>query len=480
MENNKRSNNASLKHGSYSVMMIILLLAFLVAVNILVKRLPVEWVSYDMTDIKMYSIGDKTREIVEALDKDVTIYHIGTTGNYDQIISNMLPYYEELSTKLHVKNLDINRDFAFLQQYAIDTSIFAGTSVLVVSENRYKIITQDELYPLDQQKYMQTWDQSVSKLYDGEGAVTSGILYVTAQDLPKIYKVVGHEEVELGKTILAMIKKANYEISDINLTTGSIPDDCDILMLNSPQLDYTVIECDKVRDYMDRGGKLFFNCGYENYSTANFRNLLLYGGVELKNGVVYEQKERWADTSSPFLFFANASNVSLTKNLSRNLYVIVPTATGLFTSENLKTSITITPFLQSTEGGFLREINQDSEALKKTTMIAGDTAGPITIGLTASDKMTGMNMVVMGIPKIVEEGYLEIYKNTLNIDLYIASLNHLCSFDKGVSIPAKTTDFGSNLYLASNRNLSTILTVVVLPSIVLLIGFIVWYKRRNR
>ena len=142
MDKKNDLSKASLKHGSYSVLMVVLVLAFLVAVNILVNKLPVSWVSYDMSDVKLYSIGDKTRDVIKTLDEDVTIYLIGETGNYDHILSQMLDLYEEQSSKIHVKNLDMNREFAILKQYNLDQQTIENGSVLVVSAERQKFIPE--------------------------------------------------------------------------------------------------------------------------------------------------------------------------------------------------------------------------------------------------------------------------------------------------------------------------------------------------
>ena len=260
MDKKNDLSKASLKHGSYSVLMVVLVLAFLVAVNILVNKLPVSWVSYDMSDVKLYSIGDKTRDVIKTLDEDVTIYLIGETGNYDHILSQMLDLYEEQSSKIHVKNLDMNREFAILKQYNLDQQTIENGSVLVVSAERQKFIPESEIYELDYTQYYQSGYTDVLYNYDGEGEITSALIYVTTKEIPNICVVTGHNESELGSTITASIKKANYDIQTINLATGSIPQECDILFLNSPQTDYSADECNKIRDYVDMGGKLFVNC----------------------------------------------------------------------------------------------------------------------------------------------------------------------------------------------------------------------------
>lgn len=460
------------------MLMVILVLAFLVAVNILINKLPTGWVSYDISDVKLFSIGDKTREVAKSLDKDVTIYLIGETGNYDYIITQMLKLYEDQSSKIHVKNLDVNRNFATLREYGLEGETIDNGSILVVSDLRSKFIPESDIYELDVAKFAQSQYQTKYYNYDGEGEVTSALVYVTTSDIPKIYKVVGHNEDELGEIIMASIKKANYDIADINLMSDTIANDCDILLINSPQNDYTQMECDLIRDYVDHGGKIMISCAYENAEkTENFRNLLVYLGIELKTGVVCEQSDRTLSSESPYMYLANVStSSSLTKEMSQNSYVFVSVSTGLYTAETKKKSLTLSPFLQTTSGSFQCLDLAREKFVQKT----GDISGPITIGLTGEDSLSGMKMVVFGSNRLVDNALLEAYPNILNGDLYIAALNYLCSFDRSVSIPVKVTDFGKNLYMMSNRNMALVISAVILPITVLLIGFIVWYRRRNR
>jgi ABC-2 type transport system permease protein len=473
MEN---KNNASIKHGSYSMLMVVLVLAFLVAANILVQKLPTGMTAYDMSDIKLYSISDKTKEVVRSLDEDVTIYLIGETGEQDQIISQMLALYDDLSSKLHVKELDKNGGFATLKKYGLANETIDNGSILVTSEARMKYIPASDVYDLDYAKYFQSQTEIYN--YDGEGEVTSALLYVTAKDIPKICRVIGHEELALGDTIQSVIKKASYELTELNLATASIPEDCDILLINAPSRDYTVDEANKIRDYMDRGGKVFIDCAYENYETETFKSLLEYCGIELKKGVVFEQADHCQNPEAPFAYFANvSSSAAITKEMSQNTYAFVYLSTGLYTSEMKKNTLKLTPFLQTTSGAFQRVDYETNDKVSKTDT---DLSGPITIGLTGEDSASGMKMVVLGTPNLAAQNVLGAFPNSLNMDIYIASLNYLCAFDRGVSIPAKSTDFGQNIYMASTRNLALVLTVGVLPIVVLLIGFIVWYKRRNR
>ena len=64
------------KGGSYSMAVTAIVVAILVAVNVLVSVLPASATKYDITSQNLYSITSSTKVVVNALEKDVTIYWV--------------------------------------------------------------------------------------------------------------------------------------------------------------------------------------------------------------------------------------------------------------------------------------------------------------------------------------------------------------------------------------------------------------------
>ena len=90
-------NKIALKGGSYSLVLTGIVLAILIAVNILVSVLPSTWTQLDISSAKLYSITSNTKAVVNALEKDVTIYWVVQSDKEDDIIENLLAKYESLS-----------------------------------------------------------------------------------------------------------------------------------------------------------------------------------------------------------------------------------------------------------------------------------------------------------------------------------------------------------------------------------------------
>ncbi len=67
-------NRNALKGGSYSLILTAVVLAILIAVNILVSTMPANWTKLDMSSSQFYSITSNTKAVLNNLQKDVKIY----------------------------------------------------------------------------------------------------------------------------------------------------------------------------------------------------------------------------------------------------------------------------------------------------------------------------------------------------------------------------------------------------------------------
>ena len=60
------------KSGTYSVGMTVIIIAIIVAANMIFGQLPEKFRNIDVSSTKIYEISDKSREILKDLDKDIT------------------------------------------------------------------------------------------------------------------------------------------------------------------------------------------------------------------------------------------------------------------------------------------------------------------------------------------------------------------------------------------------------------------------
>ena len=237
-------NRNAFRGGSYALAISAVVLAILVVVNIFASALPPAATRYDISAAKLYSITSNTKVVVNALDQDVTIYWVVQSGEENQVIENLLSKYDSLSDHITVvkKNPDVYPTFA--EQYT-DESV-RNNSLIVECGERSRFIGYDDIFVQEPDIYSYSYSTS----FDGEGAITSAIDYVTTEELPKIYILEGHGEAELPVSFRDQIEKENMETESLSLlTVDAIPEDADCVMIYAPSSDISQEERDLLADY---------------------------------------------------------------------------------------------------------------------------------------------------------------------------------------------------------------------------------------
>lgn len=197
-------SSKNIRKGSYSLGISVVVLAIAVVFNLVVGKLPSQYRNVDLSQTKLSTIGDTTKELVSNLDQDVTIYQIAESGSENETIQKLLERYEGLSSHVKVETMDPVLHPNFVSEYTADD--LASNSLIVVGENRSKVIPYADMFEstINYQTY-----QYETTGFDGEGQVTSAISYVTTDSLPVMYTITGHEEATMTDDMKSAIEKEN-------------------------------------------------------------------------------------------------------------------------------------------------------------------------------------------------------------------------------------------------------------------------------
>ena len=198
-----------------------------VLVNLIAGKLPSQYLKYDASDQKLFTTGDQTAEIVKGLDEDITLYLIAQQGSEDATLQELLDRYAGLSSHIKVETKDPVLYPNFVSRYTSEN--LSENSVLVVGQNRSKAVDYYDIYQYSMD--YSTYSSSLSS-FDGEGQITSAIAYVTAEDMPVVYTLTGHDEAELSTTVTSSIEKENIELKSLSLLTEeAVPEDAKAVII---------------------------------------------------------------------------------------------------------------------------------------------------------------------------------------------------------------------------------------------------------
>lgn len=462
-----------LQMGAYSTIMAVAMVIMVVLLNLLVGKIPAKYTNFDVTSNQLYSLSEETQQLVGGLEETVNIYVLSGESSQDTVLQKTLEQYDSLSDKLKISYVDPVVNPKFHTQYT-DASVTMN-SLIVESSKRSKVVDYHILY--ESVFDYTTYTQSVTG-YDGEGQISSAISYVISDDMPKMYILEGHGELELESDFYTIIEKANLAYETINLLQyEAIPEDAECLLINAPTSDFSEDDTHKVLEYLKAGGNALIITAWTQEPMENFQKLLEYYGISLAEGLVLEGDIN-AYYQSPFYLLPTIEYDTVTDAVSDS-FVFVPYAQGLLLPETPAEGLELTTLLStSTEAYAKVDLTNSTDYTKQKA----DTVGPFVLGVKAikTEADTSSSALIYSSEGLFTVSADEIVSGA-NIKLFTSSLEALVeTLPAGVSIPVKS--YGMNYLTMSQSSLvftSSMITLVI-PLTFLISGFLVWFKRQKR
>ena len=466
-EGQAAKNRIALQGGSYSIIITAVVLAILIAVNVLVSALPTTLTKYDISSTKLYSITSNTKVVVNALEEDVTIYWIVQSGEEDAVIENLLNKYDSLSDHISVvkKNPDVYPTFA--EQYTDET--VQNNSLVVECGERSRFIGYDDIYVQEADMYSYSYNTS----FDGEGAITSAIDYVVTEDLPQLYVLEGHGEQELPSTFSDQIEKENIEVNTLSLlTVDEIPEEADCILIYAPSSDISTEEKGMLAEYTKNGGKLMVVAGpVEDGSLDNLYSLLSDYGVEPCEGIVVES-DREHYTLQPYVLLPDMNSDEITDSLiDEHYYAIMPISLGLDMSG---ANSSVTTLMTTSDTSFSKIAGYDLETYEKED---GDIDGPFAVAVSVDCDNEGQ--IVWFTSSAFLEDMYNTFSSGANSDLAMNALSSLIGEREAMAIRSKSLNYNYLNISSSTASLLKVLMIGVFPLAYLGIGIVVILRRRS-
>ena len=460
----------AMRGGAYSVVITAVVLAILVAVNVFFSALPASSTEYDISASKLYSVTSNTRSVVSALTEDVTIYWIVQAGEEDAVIEKLLDRYESLSDHITVekRNPDVYPTFA--EQYT-DGTVY-NNSLVVECGDRSRYISNTDIYLTDASLYSYSYSTS----FDGEGAITSAIDYVTNPDQPVVYALTGHGEEDLPATFADSLEKDNITVEELSLlNTDEIPEDAACLIVYAPQSDISEAERILLEDYVAGGGKLLVMAGpVEDADLTNFYALLEPYGITAAEGIVVEGDREHYAFSTPAILMPDLADSGITTPLAEEgYYVILPLAVGLEMGENT-TGATVTSLLTTSDAAFSKPDGYDMTSYEKED---GDLDGPFALAVDAAYS-NGGELIWVSSSAYLDDMY-NAYSSGANVNFTMNALSQLIGESEAMSIRAKSLNYNYLTISDSVSGLLQVLMIGVIPLAFLGAGITVVVRRRR-
>lgn len=472
----KNMNKKYLKNGSYSMLISAIFIVIVVVVNLIVGEIPSKYTKIDITDEKIYSIGDETKSFLKDLKDDVTIYQIAQSGSEDETVQNLLQKYADESKHIKVVSKDPVVNPQFTSQYTSEN--LSSNSLIVVCGDRSKVVDYNNLYESSIDYYSYSYQTTG---FDGEGQITSAIAYVTSEDMPVLYTLEGHGELEVDSSLQDDIEKANIEMKTLNLLTEEkIPEDAGCILINAPTSDLSENEKDAILEYLENGGKAMILSDYTEKSMDNFDEILANYGVSRTEGLIFEgDTSHYAMQTPYYLVPVIDSADAVSETASSGYYVLAPYAQGIKKSEDVRDTVTINSLLTTSDSAYAKS-DLSGDTFEKTE---DDEEGPFDIGVSITESVDDdqTTQIVYYTTSYLMDNQVNQMVSGGNKKLILESLSWMCSSDESsvISIPSKSLEVSYLTLTAYDVSFWQICTIGFIPGFFLVAGFVIWFKRRK-
>ncbi len=462
-------SSKKIKRGVFNSSFVVIGIAIAVVVNVFTYELPDSIKNVDVTNQKMYSLTDDTYMVLNSINEDVTIYVLDTKEDADETVTKTLDRYADGSSHINVEYVDPAVSPNFYSTYT-DTAPTDG-SLIVVCGDRFKVIDYNDIYEYETD--YTSYSYSITG-YDGEGQITSAVLYVTNEDMQTVYFVDGHGEASLSSSFTDALEKMNLSVDTITLLTeDSVPEDAAALIINAPTSDFSEDDAQKVIDYLAGGGKALITTSYAaEGDMTNFQSILAEYDIGVMQGMVMEE-----DTSHyyqyPLYLLPDVASSGVTSNV--NGYIFVPYAQALTNLEKDTENLTWTSLLTTSSSAYIKE---DIANIKSYEKEESDQSGTFTIAAQVTDSSTGAEVTVAASNMLFTDEADSVVSGQ-NLSLFKGIAGDYSASDVSVSIDVKEYSVD---YLTVNQAaviISEVLFVVILPIVLIALGIMIWYRRRK-
>lgn len=467
------ANGKVFRSGVYSTAILAAAIVLAVLLNLLVGALPKKYTEFDLSEAKMYTLGDSSKKLVQSLDQDVTVYYLCETGSEDAILTKLLDHYADESSHFRWEQKDPAIYPTFAAQYGA-SDVSTGSLIVVSGENNV-VLDAADLYEYDYSDYYTTGSANVT--FGGEKQITSAIYKLTAAEETHAYYTTNHGEQALTSSLTEALEAQNITAQPLDLLTSTIPDDCDLLIINDPTSDFAsdglVDEISQLQTYLENGGRVLLTTnGYDE--TPNLDAVMAQFGLAREAGLVVEGDSSHALYGYPYSLFPDYGTTDESTALdgvNRSTHVMLSVAQGITITE---TDGVTAESLLNTSGDAYSKLNFDTSST--TDKESGDTDGPFSLAVWARNETTGAEVIWIGCPNMDNEQlYQSIPGNLTFLQGCAASM-----VGQDILIDTKALEASPITIPASTATTLGLVFVFVLPAVVLIAGAVVVLVRRRK
>lgn len=457
------------KRGSYTLAMTSIVIAIVIVFNMIVNLIPENKRQFDISSTNIYEISSKSKKIINNVDHDVTFYVLAEKSNTDKRIKTFINKYASLSDKIHIKWIDPVLHPSALTKYGTEEN---NIVISCKKTNRTTTVSFDDIL-VSSTSYYST--SSSASSFDGDGQLTSALNYVTSDKEYKAYYTSGHGESSLSSEVTSLLTKSRISTSDLLLMTAtSIPDDCDLLIIDGATSDFTKDEVKLLSSYLKKGGKVVTLLALTNKSMKNLYGLLKDYGLTVQSGYIADTERSYQGN-----YYYLIPNLSVSGDMASGISsnsVMMINSKGMTQSTPVRDSISTDAFMTTSSNGYAVTEKKQTQG---TYVLGATSTESVKVKNSKGKKVTKESrLTVYGSNMLIDEQITSSFSSLENLTLFTNSVTASLDNADNVSISPKSLEVSYNTI--AHPGPFSILVVFVIPVGLIVGGFIVWFRRRRR
>lgn len=299
------------------------------------------------------------------------------------------------------------------------------------------------------------------------------VMYLDGHGERNLLGVKNHDIGEFGK----QLESKGFKFANPDLTIAqAVPSNGSMLVIASPQVNVSEVEAAKIKAYLEAGGNLLWLLDDNNL--RGLESVAEYLGFKVSSGMVIDTTAAQYGADAKVAFASLYGEHAITKNFM--LRTLFPEARQVDAKDSFENGWEVSKLVEVAPNGWL----ENGKIGKKVSFDdKEDVRGPINIAVALERKYgkKGQRVVVFGNANFLSNTFIT---NGGNLDLGVNVINWLTGDDnlitiqpmvqKDINMTIPSTGMGALVALAIGYGFQ-----IILPALFLILGFVIWFKRRK-
>ncbi len=510
----KHINKRRLKYGSFATALTVFVIAAIVLVNIvatmLFDRFPI---TLDLTSGSIYTVSQETIDYISGIESPVAITVLSTEEEFRSISSyaaqcaELMKNYTQHNSRISLRFMDMLSNPDFVANY---TQELENGDIIVELDNgehnRVKVVSLIDIINVTEEyePYLSQMAQVNGAAYthsmfnaynyiessNAEQAITSAIMAVTDANpiTVTVLTYPGANESDISG-LTDLLDSNGYMLTETDISAEELTDDIDLAIIPAPKLDYPTEIITKIENWLEGGGMLekdlIYVASAEQPKTPNLDALLYKYGLTVEQKIIHETSTQRYTQYDTYTYQNIATENYLGDVTNMDLPIVAPDARPITARfENVDSLYSCEPLVQSAASAVLQNMYDETEEWSAETAEERGSFNTVVIG---KQKKINQDTHISTFTNVIAFGSDLMLNSVLtrnaafnNGSFIISMLNDITGKTEGIVITPKIVSSGTFDITESQTRTLTLVFAAVIPAAVLIVGTVVWIRRRHK